>query len=219
MTLKQKRIFWFTIWLLVLLSGPFTVLKNTDLSTAISSDLLFVNLFQRLTGVVAFTLIFIQITLGSLMERWIKILGAKAFRAHVTEGIITYTFIFIHPLMQMYFDYSARGSFGALLTLFPGRDIYLNLGKVGFLLLTVGVIAGYFRTKPIFRRNWRTLHILNYIAFFFIFIHSRNLGSDVNSLPFAILHKSSVFIVALIISYKLYLKLSSKFARAKVVEG
>src|SRR3990172_730157 len=218
MTLKQKRIFWFTIWLLVLLSGPFTVLKNTDLSTAISSDLLFVNLFQRLTGVVAFTLIFIQITLGSLMERWIKILGAKAFRAHVTEGIITYTFIFIHPLMQMYFDYSARGLFGALLTLFPGRDIYLNLGKVGFLLLTVGVIAGYFRTKPFFRRNWRSFHILNYIAYFFIFIHSRNLGSDVNSLPFAILHKSSVFIVALIISYKLYLKLSSKFANTKLVQ-
>ena len=218
MTLKQKRIFWFTIWLLVLLSGPFTVLKNTDLSTAISSDLLFVNLFQRLTGVVAFTLIFIQITLGSLMERWIKILGAKAFRAHVTEGIITYTFIFIHPLMQMYFDYSARGLFGALLTLFPGRDIYLNLGKVGFLLLTVGVIAAYFRTKPFFRRNWRTFHVLNYIAFFSIFIHSRNLGSDVNSLPFAILHKSSVFIVVFIISYKLYLKLSRKFTRAKLVQ-
>src|SRR3970282_256537 len=180
MSLRTRRYFWFFIWLILVLSGPITVLRNTDLATVTSNDLLFVNLFQRLTGVVAFTLIFIQITLGSLMERWIKILGAKAFRAHVTEGIITYSFIFIHPLMQMYFDYSARGLCGALLTWFPGRCIYLNLGKVGFLLLTVGVIAGYFRTKPIFRRNWRTLHILNYIAFFFIFIHSRNLGSDVN---------------------------------------
>lgn len=218
MRLKQKSVFWFFIWLVLVLSGPITVIKNTDLATVTSNDLLFVNFFQRLIGVVAFTLIFIQITLGSLMERWVQILGSRAFRAHVTEGILTYTFIFIHPMMQMYFDYSARGLFGALLTLFPGRDIYLNLGKVGFLLLTVGVIAGYFRTKPFFRRNWRTLHILNYIAFFFIFVHSRNLGTDVNSLPFALLHKSSGYIVGLLIIYKLYIRLASKFARTKLVE-
>lgn len=218
MRIKQKRVFWFFIWLVLVLSGPITVIRNTNLSTVAYSDLLFVNFFQRLIGVVAFTLIFIQITLGSLMERWVQILGGRAFRAHVTEGILTYTFIFIHPMMQMYFDYSARGFLGALLTLFPGRDIYLNLGKVGFLLLTVGVIAGYFRTKPFFRRHWKKLHILNYIAFFLILIHSRNLGTDVNSLPFALLHKSSGYIVGLLIIYKLYMRLASKFARAKMVE-
>jgi len=217
MSLKQKRIIWYLVWLLILLSGPFTVIKNTDLSQVTSNDILLVSLFQRLTGVTAFTLLFIQITLGAYMDKWFQILGAKAYWVHVTEGLFAYAFVLIHPLMQTYLDFSVRGILGAILTFLPGLNIYLTFGKIGFLLLTVGVVAGYFRTKPFFRRNWRTFHILNYIAFFFVASHSLNLGTDVASPPFVIVHKGAILGVTIYVINKIYPLLTKKFASAKLI--
>lgn len=212
MSLKQKRIFWFLIWITLILSGPVTVLINTDLSLAFSNILLLVNLFQRLTGAVAFTLLFIQITLGAFMYKWVQILGAKAYRTHVVEGLYAYAFVLIHPFMQAYINYYSGGLLGGLMILLPDRSPYINFGKIGFLLLSVGVAAGYFRTKTFFRRNWKTLHILNYVAFFSVAYHSLYLGTDVNTFPFSLTHKAAILSVTVYVVYKLYGLLTNKLA-------
>jgi len=77
------------------------------------------------------------------------------------------------------------------------------LGKVALLLLTLGVIAGYFRTRPFFRRNWRKFHVVNYIAFLAIILHSRNLGTDARTPPFVWVYWIAVIAVCLTLIYKL----------------
>jgi predicted ferric reductase len=113
----------------------------------------------------------------------------------------------------MAIDINLRGPLAGLLTLLPGVDIYLNFGKLALLFITTGVLVGYFRTKPFLRRNWRKLHILNYLAFIFVAVHSWNLGTDVKSFPFvATFFLANVVVNALIIR-KLYLLLIGNWGR------
>lgn len=184
MSFKKKRAIFLFFWFFLLSLSPFTVLRNLELEKVFANDLLTVNFFQRILGLVSFTLLFSQIMLGSMMEKWIKLLGGWAYKFHITEGVFTYLVIFLHPFMQTIIDFKSRGLVAAVLTFLPGRDLYLNLGKISFLLITLGVLAGYFRTKPFFRRNWKKFHYLNYFAFFLVAIHSWNLGSDVLAFPF-----------------------------------
>jgi DMSO/TMAO reductase YedYZ heme-binding membrane subunit len=104
----------------------------------------------------------------------------------------------------MAIDINLRGPLAGLLTFLPGYDIFLNLGKLAFVLVSVGVIVGYFRTKPFLRKNWRKLHIMSYFAFVFVSIHSWNLGSDVKSFPFVITYFVGHVIVGLVILEKIY---------------
>lgn len=203
MKLIHRRIFWSLIWIVVVFAGPVTVLVNTPVSEALGNRPLLINILQRMSGLVAFSLLFVQIILGAFMGKWTQILGAKAYWVHINQGLLAYVFIFIHPITQMLLDYEARGLQGALLTFLPGFDIFLNFGKLAFVFLTAAVVIGYFRTKPFLRRNWRKLHILNYLAFFLIAIHSRNLGTDVSAPPFVFIFSIALLIVPLTIVYRL----------------
>lgn len=216
MTLRQRKIFWFLVWLAIVLSGPFTVLRNAP--DSFSNDLILINVIQRLAGLTAFSLLFVQIMLGSFMGRWVQILGARAFKFHVTEGLVAYGFILTHPLMQVLIDYKARGVLGAFLTLLPGQDIFLNFGKMALVLLTIAVPAAYLRTKPFFRRNWRVFHILNYLAFFFIVVHSRGVGTDVSTPPFVWVHRAAILGVTYSLFYRFILPFVRNFFSSQTLK-
>lgn len=209
----KNRLLGFTIYLLFLLSGPITVLANTPFSEVLENEIVLINFFQRSFGTIAYVMLFVQIFLGSKMWELLKFFGAKAFKYHVTHGLIAYAFILIHPFMQMAIDVNLRGPLAGLLTFLPGRDIFLNLGKLAFVLVTAGAAAGYLRTRPFLRRNWRKLHILNYLAFIFVSIHAWNLGTDAKSFPFVITFFTGVLAVNLIIVHNLFL-----FAKSKLRE-
>lgn len=208
MSLKAKRIIFFAIWFILVLSPLVTVFKSTSIAGIFSDPLKLVNVFQRLTGMLAFILLFIQISLGFNMNVWVQIIGAGAFKLHTIQGLIAYTLIFIHPLFENVIVYQLTGKFtDALLVFLPKfatqRDILLVYGRVGFWLATISVTAAYFRTKPFFRRNWRALHILNYLIFFLIFFHSK-LGTDVNTPPFSWIRWGALVLVVLILAFRVY---------------
>ena len=189
MTLITKRfIFWF-FWLLFILSAPITVLMNSSIDVVFSNQLVLMNFFQRITGLLAFNLLFMQIILGSQMNKWIQLIGAKAYRIHIFHGLVTYGFMFIHPFFENIIVYQVSKSLTESMLIFipsleTQRDILLVFGRVAFLLTSISVIAAYFRTKPFFRRNWRAFHILNYLVFYLVFIHMR-LGTDITTPPFS----------------------------------
>lgn len=214
--MKLRRFLLIFVWILLLSSGPITVLRNTPISVAFSDSLVTINFFQRILGLLAFTLLFSQIMLGAFMSKWLQIIGARAYKYHVTEGLITYSIILAHPLMQTLLDYKISGPFAALISLLPGRNIYLNLGKIALFLLTMGVFAAYFRTKPFFRRNWLKFHILNYFAFLFVAVHSWNLGTDIKTFPFLLIYWSVISLVIFSLIYKLlYPSLRKKYVVGK----
>jgi len=206
MSLKQKRLLWFFVWLFIILSGPITVLRNTNIAEVRTSGLLLLTTFQRASGLLAFSLLFIQIMLGSFMQWWLDSLGAKAFRLHTREGLLTYGFVFIHPIFQYLIAAKTLG-FANYLAIpmtnyLKAPELWISFGRVALALLTIGVAAAYFRTKPILRKNWRALHIVNYFAFFLVAIHAGRLGTDVGSLPFSLIYWLGIATVALTVVHR-----------------
>lgn len=146
-----------------------------------------INLIQRVTGITAFALITLQIFLSS---------NRKFLKFHMLNGILAYTFVFIHPILMILYRYSYSGDFDPfyvytdLCVLCDGTyEHYVNLGRISFYLLTVSVFVAKFRkgisilgksTSDWIVNNWRKLHVINYLVFYLISIHAYNLGSDVS---------------------------------------
>lgn len=210
--MRRNRILVLTVYALFVVSAPITVLLNTPISFVFKNDILTINFFQRVFGLSAFVMLSTQLILGSHMGWWIKKLGGKAYKYHITHGLLAYFFFLTHPLMQTLIDFNLSGPLGSAISLLPGRDIFLNLGKMALYLLTAGVFAAYFRTKPIFRKHWRKFHYLNYLAFVFVAIHSWNLGTDVRTLPFLATFAIGHIAVSAAILLKFYPLVRSKLA-------
>src|SRR3972149_5837173 len=212
MALPSKKSVFLFIWFLTLLIGPLTILRVTS-PGSIDSPLLITNFFQRLTGLLAFTLLSWQIVLGSLMPRLTEKLGGWVFKFHTTQGLFSFGLILIHPMLYTLFNYFRNGVFNPLYTIFPTSlvitEFWISFGRFAFLLLTLGVIAGYFRTKPFFREKWRTLHILNYIGFIFVAIHSYFVGTDSWTAPFSYFYWVAFGVVTITIVRRVYLKFVS----------
>ena len=184
------------------------ILSNTSLEQALGNPIILTNIFQRITGLLAFTLLFMQIMIGAHMNRWVQIIGAKAYKIHITQGLVSYGFMLIHPLFESAIVYQvSRSLTEAILTLKPSiatqRDLLLTFGRTSFVLVTIAVIASYFRTKPFFRRNWRAFHILNYLAFFLVFFHAR-VGTDTFTPPFLYVYWLATTLVSGTLIYKVF---------------
>ena len=196
----SKKGFIILSWLLIILVGPITLLVNTDIASLLASPLGTINFFQRLTGMLGFSFLFVQLLLGSYMNFWQRYLGAKTFRYHVIEGLVSYGLFLGHPLLYVVFTYQLVGK----LTTFilpnldintPVYELYLTYGRIGFLLLTIGVTAGLLRNKPFLRAHWRKFHILNYFAFFFVAVHAWNVGTDARAFPFSFLYWIAIVVI------------------------
>jgi predicted ferric reductase len=141
------------------------------------SNLEIVNFLQRATGIIAIGLITLQIYLGATR---------KAIKFHMLNGIIAYSFVFLHPLLMVAYNYLIYRRIDPFFVyidvclLCPNKlDFVINLGRIGFWFITIAVIAAKFRKAADWlNQNWRKLHILNYFAFYFISAHAINISSD-----------------------------------------
>ena len=138
-----------------------------------------------MTGILALGLITLQIYLGA---------NQKKIAFHKINGILAYTFVFLHPLLLVGYDYLVFGRFDPfyvfvdVCVLCDGlRESLMNLGRIAFYLITLAVIAIKFREfSSWLKTNWRKLHVLNYLAFYFVSVHAINLGTDSKSLWFIV---------------------------------
>lgn len=221
MGLKLKRTLFFAVWIFLVITPVITIFRSVPSDHIFSDPLVLANVFQRLSGMLAYVLIFTQLILGSFMNTLVQFIGARAYRLHTFQGLIAYGFIFIHPLFQSAIIYQTSKSIvEALLVILPQfktqRDLYLVYGKIAFLLTTIAVLASYFRTNPFFRRNWRVLHRLNFLAFYFVFLHS-GIGKDIDTFPFSFIRFVSFISVSSIVLLRFvypslikYLKIGNK---------
>lgn len=193
------------VWIIVIAMGPVTLLLNFPLDKIFATQTSTISFFQRLVGLLLFSLIFTQIVIGSNMPKFIELFSGKIFRFHVVEGIVAYSLMILHPILG-----SLNGV--SLLPVFVRYELLYNLGRFAFVLFTLAVFAALLRTQPFLTRHWRKFHILNYVAFYLIAIHSYFVGSDTKSLPFVIFWWMAVVVITLLIIKKL-LRLSNTSAR------
>lgn len=205
--MMSKKTIFIIIWLILLSLGPITVIRNTpELS---------INFFQRMFGLWAFTLLFIQIILGAFMQKLTEKLGGWVFKFHITEGLFAYALVFSHPLLFAVLNYQTSGVFNPFYVYlgFSLKDIELfySFGRSAFWLMTLAVVAALLRTQPWLQNNWRKFHILNYFVFFAVWYHSFKVGTDIGTFPFSFFHGPSLIIVLGIVLYRLFSYFKSLF--------
>lgn len=216
------KLLFYLIWLAVLLVGPYAVFTNTPLSVVMENQVLLVNFLQRLVGVIAFSLVFSQVMIGSLMTPLTQKLGGFIYKFHVTEGILTYLLILTHPLLFILFNYKVGSGVDPFYVFTdicvickPQIEYYYTFGRVAFWFLTIAVGAAYFRTHPLLRLHWFKFHILNFLAFYLIALHAYFVGTDTHGGPFKWFFWGAILTVTGTILYKTLRPLTAKLALQK----
>jgi hypothetical protein len=180
--MKRKLIFW----------GGYTLV----LLIPVVTWLRYINIFKlslydglRLAGLLAFTLIILQIGLGAFMLFLRQYFGSWVLKLHISQGLAAFTLAWAHYLVNKFFLGFTNGP-------------YQLWGKIGLLIMCISVAAGLLRTRPWIAKYWRLIHRLNYVLFAMIWYHSWNLGSDVRLWPMRGLYYLAPIVVVAAIVYK-----------------
>ena len=201
MTPSFKKFLFYLVWLLAISLGPIAIFRNTPLARVVDNELEIINLLQRLTGLLAFTLLSFQIVLGTLMPKLIEKMGGWIFNFHLTEGLGAWGIMLLHPTLFVFLNYRIEGLSTALLTLLPrfspNQEIWYSFGKFALILISIAVLAAYFRQKPFLRKNWHKFHILNYLGYGFVAIHAFYSGTDAWTAPFSWFYWIAIGVVIL----------------------
>jgi predicted ferric reductase len=199
----KARYFFILAYLLLLFVPAYTVWRNGTLAVQDATALTY--LFLRLTGLYGFILIFVQIMIGAYMDFARRVFGPRILNFHIQEGFVAYGLILAHPVLFL-LNKALAGAPDMLDLLVPrfttSYEVYLSFGKFGFILLTIAVLATRFRKTPFLQKHWRKLHILNYVAFWLIFSHSFNVGSDTQAGVFSWLYPVMAILVIFSIFYR-----------------
>lgn len=153
-----------------------------------------VNLIQRLVGIIALGLLVLQIYLGST---------DKALRFHKINGIFTYFFVLLHPVIYLFYRYLASSKIDFYFVFVDACVIcgnlenhFINLGRFALYFITIAVVVAKFNgISSWLKTNWKRLHLLNYVAFYLVSLHSILIGTDSNKTPFVIYWLICQFIV------------------------
>lgn len=193
------------LYILILIIPGWTIIQNVggigQIGGIFSNTKQATYFLLRFFALYAITLLFVQLLAGAFMMPLRKILGKNALPFHIIQGTLAYLFLLFHPILYGVYNIQTLGFMSGLGSLLPQltmSQLYLNLGRTALILFTLSIVAGALRTHPFLTRHWRKFHIINYLAFAFIILHSRNLGSDVSSAPFVFLYP--LFIGGLIIA-------------------
>ena len=177
MRMKKNKIGFWAVWLGLVFLGFYTISKTIVFPKVFSNYSLTLNLLQRASGVLIFTLLFIQIILGAYPEKLSDKLGNWVYNVHAVQGPVIYLLVIVHPLFQLIFNYK----------LFHIFDPFYVYTQVCFLcknktelFYTFGRLAFWFLTLAIF---WKKLYFLNYAAFFLFALHGWFVGSDFHTSP------------------------------------
>lgn len=200
--MNKSKVIFFVFWIALLSLAPITIYFN-GLYTPL-------NTIQRLTGLWVFTLLFIQIILGSFMTRITEKLGGWIYKFHIFQGLLAFILILVHMASYVYILYSFGKPFDPFYVFIDvcllcenKLEYYLNFGRLAFWFITLAVFAGLFRTlHPFLRVHWRKFHVLNYFAFFLVGVHSLFVGSDIGTFPFSIIHGPSLLVATGILVVK-----------------
>jgi len=196
---KNKIIFW-VIWLGLVLLGPYFISKTVVFPKVFSDYSLTLNFLQRVSGVLIFTLLFIQIILGAYMQEFTKRFGTWISNVRAIQGPVIYLLAVIHPLFLLIFNYKL---FHTLDPFYVYTQVCLLCKTNLELFYTFGRLGFWFLTLAIF---WKKLYFLNYAAFFLFALHGWFVGSDFHTSPLKFFFWLSVALVFLTVLRKVPLR-------------
>ena len=181
-----KRVIVALVWLVMLGMPIYVVLNELPPGFWGLADANVIRaVFMRLIGLALFTLITQQILMQEFRPFFSKIMGPYfTKRYHIIVGTFTLLFALLHPILY-YVSALAQGS--RFLDVasgqgypWPTRYFYL-LGPFSLLILICTALSGLLRRAKWLQKYWYLIHKLNYLLFITAFVHSWNVGSDVQT--------------------------------------
>lgn len=136
------------------------------LSGSASADALWTSL--RIAGLLALTVIFANIMLGSFRPFFNRLAKPRLIhRIHLLTGIAGFSLALAHGISIFVFGIAGY------------RPAALWVGPAVLAVLAVVIATALLRTR--FRGSWRIIHRLNYAIFIAVLVHGLILGADLRS--------------------------------------
>jgi predicted ferric reductase len=144
----------------------------------------------RFGALMGFTSMFVATIMTPFMVQLYKIFGKPFIKIHHLYSIAGLVLITLHPVA---FAISKLDITIFVPVFYPWYDFWSLGGRVALILIYLAVIGVLLRKKV---KNWRLIHILNYIALFLAYIHGVLIGTDFKTLGILI-----IFTVMLVLSF------------------
>lgn len=129
-----------------------------------------------LIGLIAFFLVWTQVMIGSLRPWWQQLFPGIV-RWHRRMGIFVLLFALLHPLLLI----SGIGLVSFFHNTFIPHALvpWIWVGEAQLFLIFVTTLTALTARIPWLQHRWRLFHMLNYVIFCLIWLHSWFLGTDV----------------------------------------
>lgn len=163
------------------------------------------NFVIRFGAIFGFTSMFIATMMTPFVVQLYKIFGKPFIKIHHIYSITGLILITIHPV--------AFAIFKLDITVFvPDFSSWYGFwslgGRLALILIYLAVIGVLLR-KTI-KKNWRVIHILNYVALFLAYIHGVLIGSDFQNMGILIIFTIMIILSFSVLIYKRYLSFKRK---------
>lgn len=167
---------------------------------------------SKIIGLVVYFLLFAQIFANFARSKFGKRDKIEITTPHVFVGAFAYLLALLHPIFYLLSIYLADGRpdpyvafVNVCLICKTAEDYFLTLGRISFWLLSFAFFAAIFRKmNSWFIKNWKYIHLLNYVAFLIVGLHGFLLGEYFRILPILIVSITMYVIVLFIfVFYKL----------------
>jgi hypothetical protein len=127
----------------------------------------------RGSAIVGYVFAFLAILSSAYMRQLLRILGRPFLWAHHVVAAGSLILVTLHPL-GVAIDAASAAVF---IPRFDSWRVFLELaGRPALYLMYVGSLAALLRRS--WRKSWRIIHVLNYVAFALGTVHAVLIGSD-----------------------------------------
>ena len=142
----------------------------------------------RLAALLGLTLVFMDIMVGALRPLLVRVFRPRTVqRLHVVVGLAGFSLVVGHAIMLLVFGLAG----------YSVPFMWIGPAVLATLLLTM--LTAWRRRN--FRRSWKWIHRLNYLAFAAALVHGMRLGSDLRAEPWLrglLLSYAAAVVIALI---------------------
>ncbi len=129
-----------------------------------------------LLGLYAFFFVWAQIIIGSSLNPLRRVFpGIEKF--HRIEGVVAFLFAVTHPTLL--FLGVGLAAYLAYEFVAPEQKLFVLMAQAGLFLMFLTVGTALLRKTRMFQKIWRKIHFANYAVFALVWVHSWNIGSDV----------------------------------------
>jgi sulfoxide reductase heme-binding subunit YedZ len=144
----------------------------------------------RIAALMGYFCIFGAIITSAYLKQVIRWFGRPFIKVHHILSIVGLSLVTIHPLAVAWQALSLR-------VFIPAVDSWYSFfalgGRPAWYLLGIGALAAVLRGA--IGKNWKLLHILNYLAFWLATVHGILIGTSVQNWPMRVVFGAIALIV------------------------